>query len=136
MDIDHDQHDWTSFDWELPADDGGDSEEPPDLGYGPGRGPKRRRYEPETVTHTLTWVMCAVTALFSGLFMLTIVVSQSGGGIEMAYVLSTAIAIAFMATFYAGSLWLGAKRGVLEASVNRRATPAGPDTRASTTPPQ
>ncbi len=136
MDTDHDQHDWTAIDWNAPADDGGDFQEPPDLGYGPGRRPKRKRYQPETVTHALTWVICGVTILFSGLFMLAVNASQSGGGIGMAYLLSGAIAVAFMGTFYLGGLWLGAKRGVLESNLNRRARPAGPDAPASTTPQQ
>ena len=114
MDTDHDQHDWTVIDWDEPADDGGDCGLPPDSGYGPGRGPKRKRHEPETVTHTLTWVMCAVTIAFSGLFMLAVSVSRAGGTIEMAYVFSVAIAALFMGTFYAGSLWLAAKRAELK----------------------
>ncbi|MFT6162629.1 MAG: hypothetical protein ACJAZO_005306 [Myxococcota bacterium] len=136
MDIDNAHNDWATIDWEAPADDGGDFEEPPDLGYGPGRGPKRKRYEPETISHTLTWVICGVTVLFSGLFMLTISVSRAGGGIEMAYLLSAAIAVTFMGTFYVGGIWLGAKRGIPRSSVNRRAKPAAPDAPASTTPPQ
>ncbi len=136
MDIDHDQQDWTAIDWDAPADDGGDYQEPPDIGYGPRRRPKREHHEPETITHTLTWVICGVTALFSGLFLLTINASRSGAGIETAYVLSFAIAVAFMGTFYVGGIWLGAKRGVLEASLNRRAGPAVPDAPSSTIPPQ
>lgn len=136
MDIDHDQREWTLIDWDELADDGGVYDEPPNVGYGPGRQPKRRRYEPEIIGHGLTWVICAVTVVFSGLFMLTIAVSRAGGGIEMAYLLSIAIAVAFMGTFYVGGIWLGGKRSLPDSSFSPRARPAGPDAPSSTAPRQ
>ena len=127
MDVDNESPEWHDIDWDLLADDGGDSIEPPESGYGPGRGPKRRKYPPEPVSHTLTAVICGIGLLFSGLFLTTMYVSQTGGGIAAAYALSFSIALLFLLTFYIGSLWVASRRGVLEASLNRRAKPSAPD---------
>ena len=94
---------------ELGDADGGDV--PPDEpGEGPGRG--RRSHPPprERASHGMTAIICAIAIVMSGLFLLAIQTSQSGGGITSAYVISFAIAFFFLATFYLGSLWLGAKR--------------------------
>jgi len=127
VDVDSESPDWHDIDWDQLDDGGGDVTDPPELGYGPGRRPKRRRHPPETVTHTLTFVICAVCMLFSGLFLATMYISQLGGGIGAAYILSGAIATAFMLTFYVGSLWVASRRGVLEASLNRSRGPSAPD---------
>lgn len=89
---------------DLPPDEPEPPEEPP------RRGPQSKPPPRERVRHGMTLIICAVSVVMSGLFLLAMHMSQSGGGISAAYVLSFSIAFVFLGTFYIGSLWLGAKR--------------------------